>query len=65
MTDITETNIPAGFSFKKEGNNIILKRSVIDEDTHFPNNLEAIKIDRESHIQLQYNGMPIPLPKSW
>ena len=63
MTDITETNIPAGFRFKKEDNNIILYRLVIDEDTSIPKILESIKIDTELHMQLQYNGMPIPLLK--
>ena len=30
--------------------------------TQFPNILETIKVDRDLHVQLQYNGDQIPLP---
>ena len=28
----------------------------------FPKVLEAIKVDRDLHVQLQFNGNPLPLP---
>ena len=36
---------------------------MFDKDTKFPKILESIKVDSDLHIQLQYNGTPVPLPQ--
>ena len=36
---------------------------VFDDATKVPKISESIKIDDDLHIQLQYNGMPLPLPQ--
>lgn len=33
-----------------------------DECSQFPSVLESIRIDNDLHVQLQYNGIPLPLP---
>ena len=33
------------------------------EETKFPKILESIKIDSDLHVQLEYNGIPVPLPQ--
>ena len=33
------------------------------EEVGFPSIAEAIKIDDNLHVRLQYNGRPVPLPK--
>ena len=34
----------------------------MDDKTKFPKILESIKVDDDLHVQLQSNGMPLPLP---
>ena len=34
-----------------------------DEATGFPSILDCIKINQDLHVELQYKGCPIPLPK--
>ena len=36
--------------------------SKFDDETSFPKVLEAIKVDRDLHVQLQFNGNPFPRP---
>ena len=36
---------------------------VFDDETKFAKILESIKVDDDLHVQLQYNGMPLPLPQ--
>ena len=36
---------------------------VFDKETKFPKTLELIKVDSDLHVQLQYNGIQIPLPQ--
>ena len=52
---------PAGFQFKELGSCIIYPFSF--DGTKFPEILECIKVDDDFHVKLQYNGMPLPLPK--
>ena len=35
----------------------------MDDGTKFPKILESIKVDDDLHVQLQCNGMPLPLPQ--
>ena len=32
-------------------------------ETNFPHIFEAIKVDKDLHVQLQYEGTPLPLPQ--
>ena len=34
-----------------------------DKETKFPKILESIKVDLDLHVQLQYNGISVPLPQ--
>ena len=63
LDDLKESNAPTGFQFKRSEDHILFYNLVIDENTQFPKILESIKIDRELHVQLQYNGIPLPLPQ--
>ena len=37
---------------------------MFDKETKkFPKTLESIKVDSDLHVQLQYNGLPVPLPQ--
>ena len=36
---------------------------VFNEEKKFPKILESIKVDSHLHVQLQYNGIPVPLPQ--
>ena len=53
---------PEGFKCHKSEEAIVFYNLVFDEETQFPNILETIKVNRELHVQLQYNGDQIPLP---
>ena len=59
---LSEKHSPNGFLFQKTEQSVIFYHLVYDEKTEFPHILETIKIDRQLHVQLQYNGNPIPLP---
>ena len=63
LDDINESIAPPGFQFKRSEDNILFFNIVIDEKTQFPSILESIKVDRDLHVQLQYNGIPLPLPQ--
>ena len=36
---------------------------VFDDETKFPKILESMKVDDDLPVQLQYNGMSLPLPQ--
>ena len=36
---------------------------IFDEETKFRKILESIKVDSVLHVQLQCNGIPVPLPQ--
>ena len=54
---------PPGYEFKKCTNSVLFYRTVFDKDTEFPTVSECIRIDTNLHVQLQYNGKLLPLPK--
>lgn len=62
INDINQSNIPPGFTFQKFENSVVLYRLKFDQVTQFPVVLESIRIDGDLHVQLQYNGIPLPLP---
>lgn len=53
---------PPGFLTRKADDCIIYYRLEFDEKTNFPHVFESIRIDTEFHVQLQYNGIKVPLP---
>ena len=60
FSEINESHAPAGFSFNKTNDHIVFYNlSYIDG---FPVILKSVKIDRNLHVQLQYNGHPVTLP---
>ena len=57
-----EQHSPKGFTCRRSDECLLFYRLEFDEKTQFPKLLETIKIDSELHVQLQYNGEPVPLP---
>ena len=54
---------PPGYEFKKCTNSVLFYGTVFDKDTEFPTVSECIRIDTNLHVQLQYNGKLLSLPK--
>ena len=63
LANLNETTAPDGFQFKKSNNHALFYNLVFDKETKFPKILESIKVDSGLHVQLQYNGIPVPLPQ--
>ena len=61
--DLNETSAPPEFQFKRFEDNVLYYNIVFDEQTQVPSILESIKVDKELHVHLQYNGIPLPLPQ--
>ena len=59
--DLNKSIVPASFQFK-ELITVFYFHLVYDYGTKFPKILESIKVDDDLHVQLQCNGMPLPLP---
>ena len=57
---LDEWKAPAGFEFRRFDDHILFYKLVFDEHTNFANVLESIKIDTNLHVQLRYNGVPLP-----
>ena len=53
----------AGFQFKKLDNCALDFHLVFDKEAKLAKILESIRVDDDLHVQLQYNGMPLPLPQ--
>ena len=64
FSELSEDDAPTGFQTKKEDDCIVYYRIDFDEQTKFPALFESIRIDNNLHVQLQYNGIKVPLP-SW
>ena len=62
LSDINKTHAPTGFKCNITEDHIVFFHLSYDEATGFPIILESIKIDKKLHVQLQYNGCPLPLP---
>ena len=63
LDDLNETTTLAGFQFKRWDDHALLYNLVFDKETKFPKILQSIKVDSDLHIQLQYNGISVPLPQ--
>ena len=63
LDDIKLQSILPGFQIKRNDDSIVCFRINFDIHTKFPAIYETIKIDKDLHIQLQYNGNRVPLPQ--
>ena len=63
LADLNETTAPDGFQFKKSNDHALLYNLVFDKETKFPKILESIQVNLDLHVQLQYNGISVPLPQ--
>ena len=63
LADLNQTTPPDGFQFKRSNDHVPFYDLVFDKETKLPKILESIKVDSDFHVQLQYNGIPVPLPK--
>ena len=52
----------AGFQFKELDNCVLYFHLIFYDEAILAKISESIRVDDELHVQLQYNGMPIPLP---
>ena len=59
--DLNEKYCPLGFQYKKTDDYVIYFNLKFDDYTSFPKVFECIRIDRDLHVQLQFNGNPVPL----
>ena len=64
LDDFNQSHSPPGFEFRQFEGCITFDRLKFDNVSQFPTILESIRIDKDLHVQLQYNGIPLPLP-SW
>ena len=64
INDLTEFNSPPEFKFQQFGDSVVFYKLKFDDVTQFPVVLESIRVDKDLHVKLQYNGIPLPLP-SW
>ena len=63
LANLNETTAPDGFQFKKSNDHVLFYNLVFDKETRFPKILEPVKVDSDLHVQLQYNGISVPLPQ--
>ena len=59
---LCEEHAPVDFQTKKDNNCIVWYWLDFDDKTKFPRVFESIRIDTDLHVQLQYNGIKVPLP---
>ena len=61
--NLNESIAPADFQFKELDNCVLYFHLIFDDETRFSKILESIKVDDDLQVQLQYNGMMLPLPQ--
>ena len=62
FSELNSTHAPPGFQCTKSDNSIVFfDLTYVDG---FPVIFESIKVDQSLHVQLQFNGHPVPLPAS-
>ena len=64
LDDLNQSHSSSGFEFRQFEGCAIFYKFKFDNVSQFPTILESIRIDKNLHAQLQYNGIPLPLP-SW
>ena len=62
LDDSNQSHSPPGFEFRQFQGCVIFYRLKFVNVSKFPTILESIRIDKDLHVQLQYNGIPLPLP---
>ena len=60
LDDLTESRAPPGFAYRRADDHVVYYRLIFDP---YPTVHEAICIDENLHVKLQYKGIPVPLPK--
>ena len=63
FSDIDESFHLTGFHCNRNKDCIVFYKLCFDPVTQFPTILEAIKVDKELHVQLQLKGCFVPLPQ--
>ena len=58
-----EKHAPPGYSCHKTEQHILYYLLQFDDETAFPIVREAVKVDNNLHVQLQYCNNPVPLPQ--
>ena len=62
LTDLNKPHSPPGFGFRQFLGCVIFYGLKFDNFLQFPTILEFVRTDTALHVQLQYNGIPLPLP---
>ena len=62
LDDLNQSHSPLGFEFRQFEGCVVFYRLNFDNVSQFPTILESIRIGKDLHVQLQYNGIPLPLP---
>ena len=60
FSELNSTHAPPGFQCIKSDNSIVFFNLTYVDG--FPVIFESIKVDQSLHVQLQFNGHPVPLP---
>ena len=60
FSELNFTHAPPGFQCTKSDNSIVFFNLTYVDG--FPVTFESIKVDQSLHVQLQFNGHPVPLP---
>ena len=60
FSELNSTHAPPGFQRTKSDNSIVFFNLTYVDG--FPLIFESIKVDQSLHVQLQFNGHPVPLP---
>ena len=60
FSELNSTHAPPGFQCTKSDNSIVFFNVTYVDG--FPVIFEPIKVDQSLHVQLQFNGHPVPLP---
>ena len=59
LADLNETTA----QFKKSNYHALFYNLVFDKETKFPKILGPVQVNLDLHVQLQYNGISVPLPQ--
>ena len=62
LDDSNQSYSPPGFAFRQFKRCVIFHRLILDIASQFPTILESIRNNKDLHVQLQYNGTPLPSP---
>ena len=62
LGDLDASRGPKGWQFS-QGNDHVVYFNLQYDESGFPHIFESIRVDSQLHVQLQFNGNPVPLPK--